>query len=160
MASPAKHITMTWIAWWKMFRQLSRRGRSKRESGAFLLGVDCDETAIVKECVYYDDIDPTALDKGYVHLSGAALTKVWDRCAETGFQVLADVHTHPLGAGQSESDQAYPMIAIPGHTALIIPNFARSATFLRGIGVYRHLGAKRWVTLPSPRLGWLSINIT
>lgn len=158
MASKNDPLRMSWPRWWRLVRQLRRRGFGRRESGAFLLGRRNAAGGLITEFVFYDDIDPGALAKGYVHLAGTALNKVWDRCTETGLEVLADVHTHPGSSEQSQSDQEYPMIAIRGHTALIIPNFARSALNLTGVGVYRHRGAGRWVTLPHPSAGWRGIS--
>jgi proteasome lid subunit RPN8/RPN11 len=157
MASRADPLRLSWLGWWRLVRQLRRRGRGLRESGAFLLGHRRAATGIVTDFVFYDEIDSGALSRGHVHLSGEALGKVWDRCAAAGLEVLADVHTHPGVSGQSDSDRAYPMIAIKGHTALIIPDFARSAINLRGVGVYRHLGASNWISLPSPKAAWRGI---
>jgi proteasome lid subunit RPN8/RPN11 len=140
-------------------RQLRRRGNGKRESGAFLLGRRDEDGGTISAFVFYDDIDPDALSKGYVHLAGSALNKVWDCCAETGLEVLADVHTHPGLADQSSSDREHPMVAIRGHTALIIPNLAQSALNLRAVGVYRHLGALKWVVLPAPKPGWRGLTL-
>jgi hypothetical protein len=135
MASDGKRLRISWFRWWRLVRQLRRRGGGRRESGAFLLGRRDERGGTISAFVFYDDIDPGALSRGYVHLAGAALNKVWERCTATGLEVLADVHTHPGRADQSPSDQEHPMIAIRGHTALIIPNFARTALNLRAIGV-------------------------
>ena len=153
MASPDNRLRISWYKWWRLMRQLRLRGAGIRESGAFLLGSRTVTGGWVTDFVFYDDIDPYALAQGHVHLAGAALNRVWDRCSATGLEVIADVHTHPGSSGQSLSDQNHPMIAIRGHTALIVPNFASSVLNLRGIGMYRHLGARKWISLPSPRAG-------
>ena len=153
MASPDNRLRISWYKWWRLMRQLRLRGAGIRESGAFLLGSRTVTGGWVTDFVFYDDIDPYALAQGHVHLAGAALNRVWDRCSATGLEVIADVHTHPGSSGQSLSDQNHPMIAIRGHTALIVPNFASSVLNLRGIGIYRHLGARKWFSLPSPRAG-------
>jgi proteasome lid subunit RPN8/RPN11 len=157
MAPPAD-VHLPWLGWWRLVRELRRRGGGIRESGAFLLGRRSGQRSEITSVVYYDDIDPHALAKGYVQLSGSALSQVWDRCVRLGLEVLADIHTHPGSAGQSESDQDYPMVALKGHIALIVPDFARSFTNLRDIGVYRHLGGRRWITLPAPRAGWRGLS--
>ena len=145
----------TWI---RIYRGLRRRGRSVRESGAFLLGKRGTRTALVRDVVYYNDLDPDALSTGIVRLSGAALGPLWALCAERGLEVLADVHTHPGGSGQSESDRAHPMVAIRGHVSLVVPNFARNAFDLAGVGHYRFEGNKRWHDACAPRLRFLMVH--
>ena len=159
MASPDNRLRISWYKWWRLMRQLRLRGAGIRESGAFLLGSRTVTGGWVTDFVFYDDIDPYALAQGHVHLAGAALNRVWDRCSATGLEVIADVHTHPGSSGQSLSDQNHPMIAIRGHTALIVPNFASSVLNLRGIGIYRHLGARKWISLPSPRAGLRGLKL-
>ena len=128
-----------------------------RESGAFLLGRRGASAATVVAFQFYDDVDPQALSTGIVRLSGAAMNRVWERCGALALEVVADVHTHPAGSGQSGSDRAHPMVGQRGHVALILPNFARSALDLAGVGVYRYLGSKQWETCPPPRIGWFQV---
>lgn len=144
--------------WWRLMSQLRRRGTGVRESGAFLLGLKDGGTARVRRLAFYDDIDPGALRTGIVRLSGHAMNAVWDQCAREGVEVLADVHTHPGGSGQSSSDREHPMVAVRGHVAVIVPNFARQTFDLAGVGHYRYQGAKRWAELPPPRLGFLNVQ--
>jgi proteasome lid subunit RPN8/RPN11 len=70
---------------------------------------------------------------------------VWSECRRRGLQVVADVHTHPGGAGQSDVDQANPMIPERGHLALIIPNFARKLYFPGEVGIYEFRGREGWI---------------
>jgi hypothetical protein len=58
--------------------------------------------------------------------------------------VVADVHVHPGGYGQSASDQADPVMPRAGHIAMIIPDFARRQTSPGGIGLYEYLGNGAW----------------
>jgi len=96
------------------------------------------------EFVFYDDVDPKALATGMVEIDGRRLGALWTHCRAAGLTVVADVHVHPLGYGQSESDQANPIIAEVGHIAVILPNFAAKATIPGGIGVHQYLGNRRW----------------
>lgn len=160
MASPDRpSVTCSYLLWWRLFWELKRRGAGTRESGAFLLGTRKAGAATVRALVFYDDIDPNALSTGIVRLSGHAMNAVWQICADRGLEVLADIHTHPAGAGQSRSDQEHPMVSMKGHLALIAPRFARSAFDLAGIGVYRYRGSKLWEDLLAPQPGWLGIRI-
>ena len=160
MASDSRTlITCPYLVWWRLFRDLRARGGGVRESGAFLLGRRDGGHATVRKIVLYDDVDPDALRTGIVRLSGHAMNAVWQTCSDHGLEVLADIHTHPEGAGQSRSDRDHPMVSIRGHVALIAPGFARNALRLSGIGVYRYAGSKCWEDLPAPRLGWLGVRI-
>jgi proteasome lid subunit RPN8/RPN11 len=131
--------------WQYLLAGLRARGRGRRESGAFLLG-PAARSRRVTSIVFYDEIDPAAFDTGIVVIDGGCIGDLWRICRERGEIVLADVHTHPGGAGQSESDRMHPMIAEPGHVALIVPRFAMEPVRLGEIGLYRYLGGFRWDT--------------
>lgn len=129
--------------WLAGVQELQRRTHSHRESGAFLLG-RAGKRKIIEEFVYYDDIDPRALDSGIVIIDGRRLGALWAHCRATGRTVVADVHVHPGGYGQSSSDQANPIIAEAGHIALILPDFAAGKPEPGSMGVYQHLGNRHW----------------
>ncbi|GIL40554.1 hypothetical protein [Roseiterribacter gracilis] len=122
-----------------------RTQKHTRESGAFLLGVRCGEQLQIREFVFYDDIDPAALNTGIVHFHGAKFEALWNLCAEKKLQVVADVHVHPFGYEQSESDRAYPAIPRAGHIAFILPNFARGPKHPGGIGQFEYRGNGAWM---------------
>ena len=124
--------------------ELRRRAGGRRESGAFLLGTAGRRTRRIAEFLYYDDVDPACLRNGIVEIDGRKLGKVWRRCRETGLTVVADVHVHPGGHGQSESDRANPVMVEAGHLAIILPDFASRRMRPGGFGVYEHLGSRRW----------------
>lgn len=134
--------------WREALAELRRRGGDRRESGAFLLGerhVDATtERRIVRRFAYYDDLDPRCLDTGVVVFDGAGFGPLWALCRETGLEVVADVHTHPWEARQSDADRRHPMIATSGHFALIVPEFARRVPAMGELGLYEYLGAHRW----------------
>ncbi len=131
--------------WAAGVRELERRTRNgQRESGAFLLGPENGGHRRIVEFVFYDDIDPHALDTGIVHFHGNKFPKLWEYCRSRGYGVIADVHVHPGGYGQSASDQADPVIPKKGHLAFIIPHFARRETRPGGIGIYEYLGDGAW----------------
>ncbi len=138
--------------------ELRRRGGGHRESGAFLLGTK-GATRRIEEFVFYDDIDPDALNSGIVEIDGRRLGDLWSHCRETGRTVVADVHVHPGGFQQSESDKANPIIAEIGHIAMILPDFAAKATSPGAIGVFEYRGSRQWrdrsFERPSPvHVGW------
>lgn len=140
-------VTCATRTWRRLLRELRARGQGLRESGAFLLGTRVNRVVHIADFVLYDDLDPHVLDSGIIRFDGRYFGMLWEQCRERELEVVADVHTHPLGAYQSPSDQANPMIATAGHVALIVPNFARPPVPVREMGIYRYLGGKRWETL-------------
>lgn len=148
LLAPEHELSCSWFLWRRLLDRLRERGGGRRESGAFLLGARASSTVRIRDFVLYDDLDPRALDHGYVRLDGRHLGKLWSACESSGHVVVADVHTHPGGCSQSESDQSHPMIACAGHLALIIPRFAEGHVIASDVGIYRYLGAKRWHAVP------------
>lgn len=138
-------LTCDAALWADGVRELARRTRNQsRESGAFLLGRDVDGSKRILEFAFYDDIDPRALDRGIVMFAGNRLPVLWQLCRDRGYGVVADVHVHPAGYGQSPSDQADPVMPRAGHIALIIPHFAVRLTEPGAIGIYEYLGNGGW----------------
>jgi hypothetical protein len=140
---PPPEITCPKPTWAAGVAELRRRAGGRLESGAFLLGRR-DARREIEEFVFYDDIDPGALRNGIVQIDGSRLGALWQHCRETRREVVADVHVHPYGYGQSASDRANPIIAEIGHIAMILPNFALGDGLPGGIGIYQYEGSRRW----------------
>lgn len=98
--------------------------------------------------VCYDDLDPEAYQSGAIAFHAVGHAALWEYCRKKKLQVLADVHTHPgQSVRQSPIDQRNPMIPMQGHTAMIIPKFARTPWWsLAAVGVYEYLGDFKWRT--------------
>ena len=126
--APRHELSCSWFLWQSLTAKLRERGRAcSRESGAFLLGHRHDGRARIVDFILYDDLDPHALDTGIVHFDGRHFGALWDICKRRGLSVVADVHVHPGGSGQSQSDCAHPMISRAGHLALILPGLRPAA---------------------------------
>lgn len=152
--APRHEISCSWFLWQGLCARLRERGRNAtRESGAFLLGHRHGGRARIVDFILYDDLDPHALDTGIVHFDGRHYGPLWDICKRRGVSVVADVHVHPGGAGQSTSDRDHPMISRAGHIALILPDFARPPIRTETVGVYRYLGDKHWHAVPPDMRG-------
>ena len=132
--------------WSVLTRELHRRTEGHHEAGAFLLGTSKHATRRVLSVIYYDELDARAYNSGVCILHSTAFGHLWDRCAAQGLAVMADVHVHGSSAGQSQSDRENPMIARPGHIALILPLLARSPVRRWAIGFYEYRGEHRWRT--------------
>lgn len=124
--------------------RLRERGEGRRESGAFLLGRREGDRRVIETFILYDDVDPNAL-RGMIVFDASLMDTVWRRCEALGLEVVADVHTHPGGYGQSRTDQAHPMIPQRGHIALIIPHFAKRLFMPGEIGIYEFRGEDGWL---------------
>lgn len=140
---PRPEVFCDHAVWSAGVAELKRRAGGRRESGAFLLGSK-ENGRIVEEFVFYDDIDPNALTTGIVIIDGHRLGDLWTYCRRVGRTVVADVHVHPFGFGQSASDKANPIVAEVGHIAVILPHFAERANMPGAIGVYEYLGSRKW----------------
>lgn len=142
--APQPNLLMDAALWGDLLDKLRERGGGMRESGAFLLGVGEGATRTVRRIVLYDELDPNCLSEGYVHFDGRYYGRLWEICAHESLSVVADVHTHPSGPGQSHSDKTHPMISIPGHIALIVPYYAQGHITAEDVGVYVYCGRYRW----------------
>jgi proteasome lid subunit RPN8/RPN11 len=134
-----------WL-WANVILDLRRRGGGVRESGAFLLGLDEHDPARVTSYICYDDVDPDAYQQGAIAFHANGCAALWQVCRNKQLQLLIDVHTHPgPDVRQSSIDERHPMLPIVGHTAMIVPNFGRTAWWsLDAVGVYEYLGGFRW----------------
>jgi proteasome lid subunit RPN8/RPN11 len=159
--APRHELSCSWFLWRKLLTGLRSRGNGyHRESGAFLFGRRQKGRARIVSFTLYDDIDPKCLDTGIVRFDGRHFGTLWDMCKKKGLVIVADVHTHPAGTSQSDSDRAHPMIARSGHLALILPRFAAAPFSRSEIGVYRYEGSANWHAIPvSERRRFLHIGI-
>ncbi len=124
--------------------ELKRRAASRRESGAFLLGSISSRVRIIKQFIYYDDIDQNCYANGIIEFDGSKFGAIWKKCRDAHMTVVADVHVHPGHYGQSTTDRHNPMIPEVGHWALIIPDYASRHRMPGRIGVYEYLGSCQW----------------
>ncbi len=123
--------------WYRVHRQFRNRSAGRRESGAFLLGRRSKSgNAKVRTFLCFDDLDPDCLSRGYVDFHSGGYAQLWQQCRRMGFEVLADVHTHPgKDSSQSEIDRLHPMIGEAGHMAIIVPCYAANSPFAARINV-------------------------
>ncbi|MCP5366739.1 MAG: hypothetical protein H6907_10040 [Hyphomicrobiales bacterium] len=138
--------------WQGLLGELHRRTGERHESGAFLLGRANRQCRRVERIVYYDDLDPYAYRSGVVIMHAASFGPLWELCRSSGLSVVADIHVHPKRAFQSLADRDNPMIALPGHLALIVPWFARPPVAIEELGLFEYRGRHRWRTLGGPQI--------
>jgi hypothetical protein len=138
--------------WRQIVAELDRRGQRRHEAGVFLLGVERDGRREVRAVVFYDDLDPQAYATGVCVLHGEAFAKLWALCREKNLTVVADAHTHPGAGFQSASDKVNPMVARPGHIAIIVPDFARWPIRQDQLGIYEYRGQHEWTDCSPARV--------
>lgn len=141
---PPRRLTCRRSLWAEILADLRKRGGGQRESGGFLLGRHEGDARTIEAFLAYDDIDPHAL-RGHIEFDGSRMDIVWRECGRRGLHVVADVHTHPGSAGQSDVDRANPMIPERGHVALIVPNFAHKLYLPGEVGIYEFRGRDGWI---------------
>jgi len=129
-----------------MMAHLRAQGGGVRESGAVLLGQKTDARRVVLRFLPYEQLQPDAFSHDYVSLKADSFAKLWEVCRAAGMTVVADVHTHPFGPGQSRSDRTNPMVALKGHIALIVPRFAKGNPRPRDVGLYVYQGNHQWAS--------------
>jgi proteasome lid subunit RPN8/RPN11 len=144
LVAPKHRVSCPHRLWKHILEQLDRRGERCHEAGAFLLGVGRGRRREVTDCVFYDELEPTAYETGVCVLSGHAFARLWAYCRERKLTVVADVHTHPGLAIQSDSDRTNPMIASAGHVAIIVPHYAIPPVNSGALGIYEYLGGHKW----------------
>ncbi len=142
--APDHRLSCSTGLWNQGLRELRRRTEGEHESGAFLLGSHEGNCRRITRFVYYDDLDPYSLDTGIVVFDGAGYGPLWWLCRETELSVVADVHVHGGSPRQSTADCENPMIATPGHVALIVPRLAERAFRPSELGIYEYEGQHRW----------------
>lgn len=141
--------------WASLLAHLRERGGGIRESGAFLLGHKTDAGRTVTRFLPYERLQTDALHDDYVALTAASFAKLWAICRTDNVSVVADVHTHRFGPGQSRSDRANPMVALKGHIALIVPRFAQGRVRPQDVGLYVYEGNHVWAGYSSLEVGCL-----
>lgn len=143
--APDHRLSCPPVLWRRVTAELHRRGGRRHESGAFLLGLERAGRREAMDVIYYDDLDPQAYASGVCILKADAFSKLWTLCRSRKLMVVADVHTHPGAAFQSEADRTNPMIARAGHIAVIVPEFAAAPIEDKRLGIYEYQGDHRWL---------------
>lgn len=128
-----------------LIADLVKSGCGIKESGAFLLGHFDEQKRRVSSYLMYDIVATESSRKHiYVAFTAEEMALAWEHCYATGLQVVADIHSHPMGPGQSVTDRAHPIVSVAGHIALIVPYFAMRKPEPIDLGVHVFEGAGRW----------------
>lgn len=101
------------------FDRLRSCGGGRRECQALWVGPWSDPKRISR--VVHPQHSASAV--GFT-LADNWLTAFWSSLAEAGEGVRVQVHTHPGAAYHSTTDDAFPILTVPGFLSLVIPRFA------------------------------------
>lgn len=141
-------MTISIYRWFCLTIGLRKRGQGLRESGAFLIAKT--GSSKISTIVFYDELDSEVFKSGIIVLNGLGHAKLGEILTETKSEVIADIHTHPIGCStrQSDSDQKHPMARLKGHIAFIAPDFALKRFLMPwDCSSYLYQGAFQWQTL-------------
>ena len=145
LAAREHRLACSMSLWQRCKAELIRRSEGKHESGAFLLGRQTGSRRQIRRAVYYDELDPQAYSSGVCVLEGKSFGKLWKLCRTESLTVVADIHTHVGSAFQSEADRTNPMIAEPGHIALIAPYLCQGSVGPDDLSVFVYRGGYQWI---------------
>lgn len=143
--APDHKLSIPRKLWLRMMDELYWRSERRHESGAFVLGVERAGRREAVDIIFYEELDSHAYDSGVCILHGNAFAKLWSACRERKLMVVADFHTHPGNAFQSEADRTNPMVARSGHIAVIVPDFGAPPVQFNRLGIYEYQGGHRWI---------------
>ena len=100
MASDAGSITVPILLWWRLLRELRRRGDGRRESGAFLLGASGARNGRISRFICYDDLDPASCP-GAIAFDAEGYAALWEYCRDKAVEVILQAaRTGSIGDGK------------------------------------------------------------
>lgn len=91
---------------------------------------------------------------GRVYLERRDLSALHERLRTLDQVLVAELHTHPPGAGgQNDVDAANPAATYPGFVSIVVPDFAAPQFYdLRKSYVYEYIRANEWRELKSAEI--------
>ncbi|MBI4090735.1 MAG: hypothetical protein HY422_01810 [Candidatus Komeilibacteria bacterium] len=96
----------------------------------------------------------TSTRYGTVHLTASQLQVLQLKLRALDQVLIAELHTHPPGAGgQNEVDAAHPAATYRGFITIVVPDFAQPYFYdLSECYVYEYLDNLRWRELPDQEI--------
>lgn len=125
------------------FDRLRSCGGGRRECQALWVGPWSDPERVTRVV----HLKHSASAVGFT-LEDSWLTSFWKSLADAGEGVRVQVHTHPGAAYHSATDDAFPILAVPGFLSLVIPRFALGPTGFDSAFLARLDDDGRWREVP------------
>lgn len=141
--------SMTFNQWFGIMKQLKKRSGNVNESAAYLLARP--ESTVIEDVLYPDDFDEHCLHPRYIDVSAEAMFRINRTLSASGLSIKIDVHSHPTyDVRPSTTDDANPVIGIPGHLSIIVPNYAQDIWASPSTwSAQMFLGKGQWLRLES-----------
>jgi len=125
---------------------MRRCGRERRECYVWWGGYFLPNGSAQIVTALWPDV-PTKY--GHIHLSHEHLVVLHERLRELDLVLVAELHTHPPGAGgQNDVDAANAVASYRGFISIVVPDFAHPHFHdLRRSYVYEYAGQSQWKQL-------------
>ena len=91
----------------------------RHEGIVYFIGLTTGSTTLALAAVFPD----AATTPGSVDVSAAEIGKIVRVAAESGLQVVGQLHTHPESAFHSTGDLAGMRIRYPGYVSIVVPEY-------------------------------------
>ena len=127
------------------FGSLRSCGAGRRECQALWVGPWSDPGVVTR--VVHPAHSASAV--GF-QLDDAWLNHFWGELADRGEGIRVQVHTHPGAAYHSATDDAFPILSVPGFLSLVIPRFAQGPAGFDQAFLARLDDDGRWREVPIP----------
>ena len=130
-----------------VYRHLRAAGAQEVEGVALWAGTAQGSVFHVKATIIPEQ-NAYKLEDGLLYsVEGDELHRINVWLYKNELQLIAQLHSHPGQAYHSETDDAYPIIAVLGGISIVIPDFAARSFDLEDWAVYRLSDGNGWVGL-------------
>jgi len=98
--------------------------------------------------IYVPDQHPIKSESGLGYFVDAeGLFKLNQELSNSGYRLIAQVHSHPSEAYHSEADDRYAIVTVNGGLSFVVPDFGKAPANPACWAVYR-LDGRTWRELP------------
>jgi len=145
--------------WQETIMGLRLRSRGSREAACIWAGNRTSAVQHVEEIFFLDDLPGVQGHTLRHNVPRNAINLLFSILKEKGYQIIADVHTHPNSwVGLSEVDMEHPIEYRIGLPMIVIPNYGKGVINYKNIGVHVYQGKGRWKIIKSDEVEKLIIE--
>lgn len=122
-------------------------GKQGLEGVALWAGV-IDGTAFHVQETIIPAQEASRTEQGLLYVvEGEELHRINRELYRSGLRLAAQIHSHPGRAYHSDTDDAYPIVAVLGGVSIVVPNFAKGPLDVNTWAVYRLTPDWGWTEL-------------